>query len=98
MGVRIRKKNGKWYVFVSHMGKRKAKCVGVSLEAANAVRRILEAKLALGDIGFLQEPETKPTFNDYSDRWFREHAEIQCKPSTVYSYRQLLRLYVTTFR
>jgi len=94
MGVKIRKKNGKWYVFVNYNGKRKAKCVGVSRELAETVRRTLEAKLALGDIGFLEQAESKPTLNEYSDRWFREHAEIQCKPSTVYSYRQLLRLYV----
>jgi hypothetical protein len=53
MGVKIRKRGGKWYVFVNYRGRRKAKCVGSSREVAEQVRRQLEAKLALGDLGFL---------------------------------------------
>jgi hypothetical protein len=53
MGVKIRKRGGKWYVFVNYHGRRKAKCVGSSRELAEQVRRQLEAKLALGDLGFL---------------------------------------------
>ncbi len=49
MGVKIRKRGGKWYVFVNYRGRRKAKCVGTSRELAEQVRRQLEAKLALGD-------------------------------------------------
>jgi hypothetical protein len=48
MGVKIRKRGGKWYVFVNYHGRRKAKCVGASRELAEQVRRQLEAKLALG--------------------------------------------------
>jgi hypothetical protein len=51
MGVKIRKRGGKWYVFVNYHGRRKAKCVGSSRELAEQVRRQLEAKLALGDVG-----------------------------------------------
>ena len=47
MGVTIRKRRGKWYVFVNYHGRRQAKCVG-SREAAEQVRRVVEAKLALG--------------------------------------------------
>ena len=47
MGVKIRKRGGRWYVFVNYRGRRKSKCVG-SREAAEHVRRQLEAKLALG--------------------------------------------------
>src|SRR5260370_18596685 len=39
MGVKIRKRGGKWYVFVNYRGRRKAKCVGSSREAAEQVRR-----------------------------------------------------------
>jgi hypothetical protein len=28
MGVKIRKRGGKWYVFVDYQGRRKAKCIG----------------------------------------------------------------------
>ena len=39
MGVKIRKRGGKWYVFVNYHGRRKAKCVGTSRELAEQVRR-----------------------------------------------------------
>jgi site-specific recombinase XerC len=93
MGVKIRKRGGKWYVFVNYHGRRKAKCVGTSRELAEQVRRQLEAKLALDDVGFLVEASGL-TFEQYSQRWLREHAEVELKPSTVASYAQLLRLYV----
>src|SRR5882762_1453992 len=93
MGVKIRKRGGKWYVFVNYHGRRKAKCVGSSREVAEQIRRQLEAKLALGDVGFLVEASGF-TFEQYSQRWLREHAEVELKPSTVASYAQLLRLYV----
>ena len=61
---------------------------------AEAVKRQIEARLALGDLGILAEKQS-PTFNEYSERWLRQHAEVSCKPSTAASYRQLLRLYIT---
>ena len=54
MGVKIRQKSGKWYVFINHQGRRKAKCVGDSKRAAEEVKRKLEAKLTLGDVGLLE--------------------------------------------
>jgi len=65
MGVTIRKKGGKWYVFVNYHGRRKAKCVGTSRQLAEEIRRQLEARLALGDLGFLAE-RPKLTFADYN--------------------------------
>jgi integrase len=93
MGVKIRKRGGKWYVFVNYHGRRKAKCVGTSRQLAEQVKRQLEAKLALGDMGFLAEASGL-TFEQYSQRWLKQHAEVELKPSTVASYAQLLRLYV----
>jgi integrase len=78
MGIKIKKSHGKWYV---------------SRDAAEAVRRQLEARLALGNLGFLQQQTNQiPTFLTYSERWLKEYAEIQCKPSTVAAYRQILTL------
>ncbi len=92
MGVKIRKREGKWYLFVNHRGRRKAKCVGTSRETAEQIRRQIEAHLALGDAGFLQEKAAPtPTFNAYAERWLEEYAEIECKPSTVAGYRQILK-------
>src|ERR1700730_10029629 len=92
MGVKMRKKNGKWYVFVNWHGKRKAKCVG-SREAAELVKRKIEARLALGEFN-LETGEPAVTLAVYADRWLRDYAAVECKPSTVGFYGQYLRLYV----
>jgi len=73
MGVKIRKRGGKWYVFVNYHGQRKAKCVGPSRQIAEQVRRQLEAKLALGDLGFLADKPTI-TFGEYAERWLKTDA------------------------
>jgi len=92
MGVKVRKRKSKWYVVVDYHGRRKSKCVGTR-EAAEKVRREIEARLALGE--FDMSPNSKaPTLEQYSDRWLREYAEINCKPSTAGFYSQYLRLHV----
>ena len=65
MGVKVRKHNGKWYVVIDHHGRRKSKRVGTR-EAAEKVKREIEARLALGDMGFLAKKEgpALPTFKD----------------------------------
>ncbi len=98
MAVRIRKKGGNWYVFVNYAGRRKAKCIGANKAAAEQVKRVIEAKLALGDLGFLQDAqaaeEKKTTFHQYANDWVERYATIHCKVPTVASHRQLLRLYL----
>jgi integrase len=98
MAVRIRKKGGNWYVFVNYAGRRKAKCIGANKAAAEQVKRVIEAKLALGDLGFLQDvqadEEKKTTFQQYANDWVETYAKLHCKESTVASHRQLLRLYL----
>ena len=70
MGVKIKKRGGKWYVFVNYHGRRKAKCVGSSRQLAEQVKRQLEGKLALGDLGFLGQDEQQVTlFRDYAKKW-----------------------------
>lgn len=66
MGVKIKKQNGAWWVFINYRGRRKAKKVGTR-EATAQVRRQLEAKLPVGDMGFVvaesksQIPTSTPT-------------------------------------
>jgi integrase len=96
MSVTVRKRDGKWYVFVDHHGVRKARCIGTSRQSAEEVRRQLEAKLTLGDLGFLKL-ETKnhvPTFDVYADQWMKDYAGIECKASTASGYEGVLRLYL----
>jgi integrase len=52
-------RNGAWWVFVDHEGRRKAKKVGTR-EAAERVKRELEARLVLGDLGVFRQPDKVP--------------------------------------
>jgi hypothetical protein len=78
---------------VNYHGQRKAKCVGTR-KAAKEVRRQLEARFALGDLGFLADETAITTFGEHADRWMREHANLHCKPSTIRGYNGLLKLYL----
>jgi integrase len=94
MGVKIRKRGGKWYVFVNYQGRRKSKCVG-SREAAEHVRRQLEAKLALGDLSVLDSDKGNiSTFEIFADRWLKDYARIECKTSTADGYEGVLAQYL----
>ena len=95
MGVKIHKRGGKWYVFVSYHGRRKARCIGTSRQVAEEVRRQLEAQLTLGDLGFLAEKEDQvPTFGAYADEWMKNYTRVECKTSTADGYEGVLRQYL----
>jgi integrase len=72
----------------------KAKKIGTR-QAAEAVKREIEARLAFGDLGFLTQDDPKtPTFGEYADSWTKHHLSRHVKPSTAYFYAQYLRLHV----
>ncbi len=94
MGVKVRKRGSNWYVLVDYHGRRKSKCVG-SREAAELVRRQVEAKLALGDLSVLNAPDDKkPTFDTYADGWLKDYARIECKTSTAQGYEGVVEQYL----
>ena len=94
MGVKIRKRGGKWYVFVNYHGKRKAKCVGTSRELAEQVRRQFEAKLALGDLALFDSGEKSQSFGSYADKWLKDYARVECKTSTADGYEGVIEQYL----
>ena len=69
MGVKAKKYKGRWYVFINHHGHRKAKCVG-SRQAAEKVKREIEARIALGDLRLLSD-QPPPTLEEYAAEWRR---------------------------
>lgn len=96
MGVKVRKPKGhrSWCVVIDHQGQRKMRAVGTR-EAAEHVRRAIEARLALGGPAALEpEKSVVPSLANYSLGWL-ETIEHERKPSTAGFYRQYLRLYVT---
>ncbi|HEV2383328.1 MAG TPA: phage integrase SAM-like domain-containing protein [Terriglobia bacterium] len=89
MSVRIRRKHGKWFVFINHNGERKSRLVGTSREAAERVRREIESRLALGTFGLDDKPSS-PAFADYAERWLASHVRPHLKRSTIESYEVIL--------
>jgi integrase len=95
MGVKVRKPKDhtSWCVVIDHQGKRKTIAVG-SREAADRVKREVEARLALGGMALLKpEKRDRPTLVDYATGWLK-NIEHERKPSTAGFYGQFLRLYV----
>ena len=97
MGVKVREKDGKWYVFINHQGKRKAKCVGDSKKAALEVKRKIEAKLTLGEFDLLDDKPQVPTFQEYAEKWLGQYVAIACKPSSQRIIRGVVRNHLTPY-
>src|SRR5215475_1000333 len=57
MAVKVKQHKGKWWVFIDHKGRRKAKCIGTSKRAAELVAEKIQAKITLGQFGV---PEHRP--------------------------------------
>lgn len=56
----VREKDGAWWIFVNHQGRRKAKRVGPGDSGKTAARKAAEkiqAKLVLGDLRILDSPK-----------------------------------------
>ena len=92
MSVKVRKRKGAWWIFICYRGKRKARKIGTRA-AAEEVKRQIEARLVLGDLAIFGRSDL-PTFKGFAEQWLRLYAEVECKDSTVASYKQILRLYL----
>ena len=95
MGVRVRERDGAWWVFINHQGKRKAKRIGEGdpgKRAAKEAAAKIQAKLALGDVGILEthRKQAVPTFGEVAKEWERVTAP-DWKPSTAITYGNILR-------
>lgn len=94
MGVKIRERDGAWWIFVNHQGKRKAKRIGTgdaAKKAAKTVAAKVGAKLALGDVGILDKAEkpSVPTFEAVAKDWERKTSP-SWKRGTQTSYGNIL--------
>jgi integrase len=96
MGVRIRERDGAWWIFINHQGRRKAKRIGIGepgKKAAKEAAARIQAKLVLGDLGILEvpaRPTPLPTFEEVAKEWERVTAP-DWKPSTAITYGNILR-------
>lgn len=97
MGVKIRERDGAWWLFINHQGKRKAKRIGVGdagKKAAKEAAAKIQAKLALGDLSALEPKERPLTLREYAERWLTVYARVHCKEATVHNYERFLQLHV----
>jgi len=95
VGVKVRRPKGhkSWCVVIDHNGQRKTKAVGTR-EAAERVKREIEARLALGGESPADTPRAPvPNLAAYAQGWLKG-VELERKPSTAGFYGQYLRLYV----
>lgn len=96
MGCTVREKNGCWWVFVHHDGRRTSRRIGpgdAGKKAAKAAAAKIQAKLALGDGSILEasdKPEAVPTFEAVAREWERV-AGLSWKRGTQITYANALR-------
>lgn len=90
MGVRVKERNGAWWVYVDWKGRRKAKRVG-SKRAAQVAAEKIQAQLTLGNTTALDSTRARAvTFGDHADRWLQSYVAVHLKPSTQEMYEGVL--------
>jgi integrase len=97
MGVNVRERDGAWWIFVNHRGRRKAKRIGVGdpgKRAAKEAAAKIQAKLALGDLSALESKERTLTLREYAERWLTVYARVHCKEATANNYQRFLQFHV----
>src|SRR5262245_36912868 len=97
MGVKVRERNGAWWLYIDHKGKRKAKRVGTGPEGKKAARvaaEKIQARLALGDSSYVEEHPRVPTLQEAADQWLALHMQLdQIRETTHREYQRTLRAY-----
>lgn len=90
MGVKVRERNGAWWLYIDHRGQRKAKRVGAGRPGRKAAERAaieIQARLIRGDAGvFDPEPvRTKPkTFREVATDWLEKYPALHAiRPGTL---------------
>jgi len=97
MAVKIREKpksSGIWWVFINHLGVRKAKKIGRDKRLAREVAEKIEAKLILGDLKLELEEKEIPIFKEYAEAWLMGYIKGLKRESTFIRYRGVLKHYI----
>ncbi len=91
MGVRVRQKDGSWWIFIHHKRKRWAKKIG-GKKAAEETARHLSARLTLGL--HARNASDSPTLQEYATEWLRTYLPVYTKPRTAEFYEGMLRRHI----
>ena len=91
MGVKVRERNGAWWIFIDHQGQRKAKRIGAGAsgkKAAQQVAQQIQARLALGQPAY-ESHTAGITLEAFAETFLRRIQQTR-KPSTHEGYQQTL--------
>ncbi|SPP64720.1 putative Phage integrase [Nitrospira lenta] len=91
MGVKVRERNGAWWIYIDHRGMRKAKRIGTGAagkKAATQVAQQIQARLAIGHAAF-ETQQSGETFDSYSSM-FLSRIEQTRKHTTHADYRKIV--------
>jgi integrase len=91
VSVKVRQRNGTWWLFVDHRGRRKAKKIGRGAAAkrlAEAAAIKIQARLLDGDLGVLDAaPAPVPTFAAVYQEWLAKYPALRSvSPTTLENY------------
>lgn len=91
MAVRIRyRPDKKLWVVTVHKGGKRHEYSRKTESAAKQLKKDMDARLALG-VQTKEEQQQQITFGDYFETWIKEHAEVNCRSSTVANYLTIYR-------
>jgi len=93
MAVKLRLRNGKYWLYIHHNRRRRAKCVGTDKRLAENARKRVEAQLALGALGITEQHAQRP-FAAYFRTWLDTYARTHCKESTCAEYDSAYRVHL----
>lgn len=94
MSVKVKLRKGKWWIFIDHKRRRKAKCVGTDKRAADAAAAKIAAKLALGEFDISDGERVRRPFDAYYSAWLDSYARTHCKASTCAEYESVYRTHL----
>jgi integrase len=91
MGVKVRLRDGAYWVVIDHRGKRRSKKIGEE-ETAHEVARKIRERLSSGDLGLLSPPPAKP-LEQFATDWLKA-GEGVWKSRTFSFYEFNLRVHI----
>lgn len=102
MGVKVRERNGAWWLFIDHQGRRKAKRVGVGKpgkKAAQAAAVQIQAKLAQGDVtAFEGDRRAGVTFAALAEEWLTKYPLVNSiSLTTLENYTSFTRRHLIPY-
>jgi len=91
MGVKVRERDGAWWLFINHKGQRKARRVGKGKQAAELAATKIAARLAEGGPLVLEQekpPHVVATFAQVAEEWLHKYPALHAiRPATLDNYR-----------